>query len=69
MQNNGLVVSNRAKRDERTIEVELTQAVKVALAGHKTLDPRKLRDSLKALDDFEQDALVRSIRKITEAID
>ena len=69
LQNNGLVVSNRAKRDERTIEVELTQAVKVALAGHKTHDPRKLRDSLKALDDFEQDALVRSIRKITEAID
>ena len=69
LQNKGLVVRNRAKRDERTIEIELTEAGKVALAEHTTLDPRKLRDGLKALDDFEQDALVKSIRKITEAID
>ena len=69
LQNKGLVVRNRAKRDERTIEIELTEAGRVALAEHTTLDPRKLRDGLKALDDFEQDALVKSIREITEAID
>ena len=53
----------------KPIEIELTEAGRVALAEHTTLDPRKLRDGLKALDDFEQDALVKSIRKVTEAID
>ena len=69
LQNKGLVVRNRAKRDERTIEIELTEAGKVALTKHSTLDPRKLRDGFTELDDFEQDVLVKSIRKITEAID
>ena len=69
LQDRGLVVRNRAKGDERSIEIELTDAAKVALAEHTTLDPRKLRDGLKALDDFEQDALVKSIRNTTEAID
>ena len=64
-----MVVRNRAKGDERSIEIELTDAAKVALAEHTTLDPRKLRDGIKALDDFEQDALVKSIRNTTEAID
>ena len=69
LQDRGLVVRNRAKGDERSIEIELTDAAKVALAEHTTLDPRKLRDGVKAIDDFEQDALVKSIRKITEAVD
>ena len=69
MQNKGLVVRKRAKRAERTIETELTEAGKGALDEHTTHDPRNLRDGLNALDDFEQNALVKSIRKIIEAID
>ena len=68
LQSKGLLVRRRSERDERVVQLYLTDEGKAALLEHTTLDMEKLKSGLSVLSAREQDELIRLAGKLTEGI-
>jgi DNA-binding MarR family transcriptional regulator len=68
LQSKGLLVRRRSDKDERVVELYLTDEGETALLEHTTLDIEKLKRGLSTLSAGEQDELIRLAGKMTEGI-
>ena len=68
LQGKGLVVRQRSQKDERVVELHLTERGKSTLLEHTTLDGTKLTRALASLSATEQAELIRLTGEMMQAL-